>query len=159
MENTAHEAGKAILKQGIRIRIPVFFGLKLPLIINPLHPGTIVHLALQFEKLQKIDDSNNMITELLRVGKNLKIHSKMVAIAAMNGPVKISIFSRVISWIVRWGVKDNEELLAYVSIVYKQMDPERFFFITTLTMGMNFLSKKEKDQAENQKAETASGVQ
>ena len=100
-----------------------------------------------------------MVTELLRVGKNLKIHSKMVAIAALNGPVKIALFSKFLSWIIRWGVEDNERLLAYVSIVYKQMDPERFFFITTLTKGMNFLSKKEKGQAENQKAETASGAQ
>lgn len=159
MENTAYEAGKAILKQGIRIKIPFFFWLKIPLVIKPLHPGTVVHLAMQYEKLQDIDDSNNMITELLRVGKNLKIHSKMVAMAALNGPVKIALFSRFIAWVIRWGVKDNEEMLAYVSIVYKQMDPERFFFITTLTKGMNILSKKEKSQAESQKAEIAFGAQ
>ena len=138
------EAGDILLNQGIRFKVPFFFWLKLPLTIRPLHPGTIIAISQQVLKLKQVDEAENMVVELLKAGENLKTHCKIVAIGALNNPVKIKLFSRFLTWLLQWRVKDNTELLAYVSLVYKQLDAERFFFIMTLTKGMNFLNRKEK---------------
>jgi len=151
------ESGSVLLDQGIRFKIPFFFWLKLPLTIRPLRPGTITAISQQVLLLEQVEESENMVQELLKTGNNLAIHCRIVAIGAMNGPFMIPLFTRIITWLLKWKIKSTAELLAYVSIVYRQMDAERFFFIMTLTKGMNFLNKKVVPESSGE--ETPSGEQ
>lgn len=140
------EAGGAIVDEGIRFKLPFFFWIKIPLTIRPLRPGTIVRISMEVLKMEKVSESENMIHEFLKAGKNLKNHAKIVALAALNNPVGIKLFSRLFTWLILWKVRDIRQLAVYVQIVYKQMESERFFFIMALTKGMNFLSKKQNQE-------------
>lgn len=145
-KKTQYEAGSTILGDGIKFRIPFWFGTKLTLTIRPLHPGTIVKISQQSTKIKDVFEDENMINELMKTGDNLRVFCRIVALGATNNPMKIRLFAGWLTRVLMWRVKSTQELYSYVSLVYRQMGAEHFFFIMTLTKGMNFLKKKTNGQ-------------
>ena len=145
-KKTQYEAGSTLLGDGIKFRIPFWFGTKLTLNIRPLHPGTIVKISQQSTKISDVYEDENMINELMKTGDNLKIFCRIVALGVLNNPVKIRMLAGWLTRVLMWRVTSTQELFSYVSLVYRQMGAEHFFFIMTLTKGMNFLKKKTNGQ-------------
>ena len=139
---TEYQAGSTIVDDGIRFRIPLFWGLQLPLTIRPLRPGTIVMISREVAQMKEVNEGEAMMQEMLRTGGNLRHICRIVALAATNSRMKTALFSRWLSRAIAWKVKSTEELFAYVSVAYRQMGAQHFFFIMALTRGMNFLEKK-----------------
>jgi hypothetical protein len=142
-----YEAGATILGDPIKFKIPFWFGTRLTLGIRPLKPGTIVRISQQTAQLTDVEESENMIHEMMKAGGNLKIFVRILALAILNHPVKIKLFAGVLSRMLLWRVPSTSELFAYISLVYKRMGAEHFFFIMTLTKGMTFLKKRTKAES------------
>lgn len=145
-KKTQYEAGSTLLGDGIKFSIPFWLGTKLTLNIRPLHPGTIVRISQQSTKISDVYEDENMINELMKTGDNLKIFCRIVALGVLNNPVKIRMLAGWLTRVLMWRVTSTQELFSYVSLVYRQMGAEHFFFIMTLTKGMNFLKKKTNGQ-------------
>lgn len=146
-KETQYEAGAAIMGDPIKFKIPFWFGTRLTLGIRPLKPGTIVRISQQTSRLIDVEESENMIHEMMKAGGNLKIFVRILALAILNHPVKIKLFAGVLSRILLWRVPSTSELFAYVNLVYRRMGAEHFFFIMTLTKGMTFLKKRTKTES------------
>ncbi len=156
-KQTIYEAGATLLNEPVRFKIKWWFGIKLPFGIRPLKPGTIVKISQQETRLKPVDESGQMIHELLLAGNNYKVFARIIAVAVLNHPVKIRLFSRWLSYFLLWNIPSTQDMLTLISLVYKQMGAEHFFFIMQLTQGMNFLKKRMK--TENTGAEKPSGEQ
>lgn len=152
-KQTQYQAGSTLLDEGIKFKIPFWLGTKLTLNIRPLHPGTIVKISQQAALLESVNEGEQMVAELMRSGGNLRRMCRIIALAALNSPGSMWMAP----WLTRvlmWRVRSTVELFGYTSLVYRQMGAEHFFFIMTLTKGMNFLRKRE---AENTAAAKPSG--
>jgi len=152
-KTTQYQAGSTILDEGVKFKIPFWFGTKLTLNISPLKPGTIVKISQQAAMLEDVNEGEQMVAELMRTGGNLRRFCRIIALAALNAPGRMWL-APWLSRVLMWRVRSTPELFGYTSLVYRQMGAEHFFFIMTLTKGMNFLRKKE---AENTAAAKPSG--
>ena len=141
------EAGATLLNEPIKFRIPFWFGTRLTLGIRPLRPGTIVKISQQTARLTDVEESENMIHEMMKAGGNLRVFARILALAILNDPVRIRLFARPLTRVIMWRVPSLAEMFAYVSLVYKQMGAEHFFFIMTLTKGMSFLKRRTKPES------------
>lgn len=148
---TEYQAGATIIGDGIKFRIPFWFGTRLTLNIRPLHPGTIIRISQQTTRIVDVDEGENMITELMKSGENMRVFCRIVALAALNNRLKIRLFTGMLTSVLMWRVKSLQELFAYSSLVYRQIGAEHFFFIMTLTKGMNFLKKKTAEKTGEEK--------
>jgi hypothetical protein len=150
-----YQAGSTLLDEGISFDVPIIGKKKIRLYVKPLRAGTIVKISQQVTRFQKINESDEMIAEMLAKGENLVPVSKIVAYGVLNSRIKIKLFGRILSNFLLWKVESLEYLFAYVSLVYRQMGAQHFFFIMALTKGMNFLERTKT--TENIAAEKPSG--
>ena len=141
-----YEAGSTLVHDGISFPVPFIFGTKLKIKIRPLLPGTIVRESMEVMKLKKAPSET--IDGLLDAGTNYKIFARMIAIAHINNRKPGTMLTRLLTWILLWKIKSPADMLAYVAIVYRQMDANRFFFIMVLTKGMNYLETKAENTGE-----------
>lgn len=153
-----YQAGSAIVDEGMFFKIPFWFGTKLKLTVKPLKPGTIVKISQVVTLLKKIDDADANVQEALRSGANLKAICRILALGCTNSRWKIAMLSGWLSRVLLWRVPNTQELFAYLSLVYRQVGAQHFFFIMALTGGMNFLEKKTTTEQEKTGEEKASGV-
>lgn len=154
-KQTQFAAGQTLLNEPVKFKVKWWFGIKLPMGIRPLHPGTIVKISQQETRLKDVNESENMIHEMLVTGANLRVFCRIVALAILNNPVKIALFTGMLTRLLMWRVETTQELFGLTAITYRQMGAEHFFFTMQLTKGMNFLKKK--IPTENTVAETHSG--
>lgn len=138
-ENTEYQAGATIVNDGIKFNVG-----KRSFTVKPLTPYTIVRISMEASLMKPIGESDNMIAEMLDKGKNLKHVARIVAIATLNKAWKIRLFGRMLAGYLLRNTENLEYLLSYLNVVYRQMSPHHFFFITTLTKGMNMMAKKQE---------------
>lgn len=150
MQNEEYFAGATLVNEGIEFDIP-FFGRKKTYNIKPLKPGTIVRISMLITKLQPIEDSENIISEFLAKGKNLKIIAKIIATSIINRNVFKMWKFRFYMWLLLDHVENIEYLYSYFLIVQRQMHPVFFYRIMSLTPAMNFLMKKARENQESNK--------
>jgi hypothetical protein len=156
-ESMEYQAGATLVDEGITFTVPIVDKIQRKFKIRPLKAGTIVKISQQVTKINQLQESDNMIQEMLEKGANLKPISKILAYAVLNNPVKIALFGRLLSHTLLWKVENMERLLANMTLAYRQMGAQHFFFIMALTKGMNFLEKK--TIAESSAAVKPSGAQ
>lgn len=135
------EAADALLDQGSKFKVRWIFGIMLPLQIRPLRPGTIVRLSRESTYLTEVNESENMIHEMLRTGGNLRVMAHMAATAIINRPGRFWLVGPLARLLLK-RVENTSEIFTLMAMVYKQMGAEHFFFTMQLTAGMNFLRKK-----------------
>jgi hypothetical protein len=141
-DNIEYQAGATLINDGITFDVQITRGWKKRFTIRPLHPGTIVKMSQQVTMLEPVSESENMIQEMMARGKNIRPISRILAYAVLNGRFKIALFGRLLSALLMWRVESMEYMLAYMTLAYRQMGAQHFFFIMALTKGMNFLEKK-----------------
>jgi hypothetical protein len=156
-ENMEYQAGATLVDEGITFDVPAIWGKKIRLSVKPLKAGTIVKISQQVTKLKPVNEEENIIQEMLANGESLKPIARIVAYGVLNSRLKIKLFGRIMADFLLWKVESLEYLFAYMSLVYRQMGAQHFFFIMALTKGMNFLQKK--TTPESNAAETRSGGQ
>ena len=154
-ESMEYQAGATLVNQGITFDVPIIGKIPCRLKIRPIKGGTIIYMSMQATKIKQIEESENMIQEMLSKGENLKPISRILAYAVLNNWILIPLFGRLLSYFLLWKVENMERLLAYMTLAYRQMSAQHFFFIMALTKGMNYLEKKTKQ--ENKEAAKPSG--
>ena len=147
-QTAEYQAGATLVDEGITFDVPIFGKRKIRLSVKPLKAGTIVKISQQAGKLTQVEESDNMIQEMLAKGENLKPIARIVAYGVLNSRLKIRLFGAILANILMWRVESLEFLFAYLSLVYRQMGAQHFFFIMALTKGMNFLKKKSPENSE-----------
>ncbi|HQE53251.1 MAG TPA: hypothetical protein PLD74_12895 [Prolixibacteraceae bacterium] len=142
MNETQYQAGAAIVDEGIKFKVPLFWGIKKTFLIRPLRPGTLVRISQQQARMKPLVEDENMVHELLGKGTNLRHVATMIALAAINRP----ILSRIKLWWYRWILLNYTEktadMFAYQSLVLRQMDAQFFFLIMASAKKMTFLEPK-----------------
>lgn len=141
-EETQYQAGAAIVDEGIKFKVPLFWGLSKTFTIRPLRPGTIVRISQQQTRMIPINDQENMMHELLAKGGNLRNIATIIALAAINRPV----VNRIRLWLYRWillnWTEKTSHLFSYQAIVFRQMDAQFFFLCMASAKKMTFLEPK-----------------
>lgn len=143
-----YQAGAALLNEPIKFKVPFLFGRKLTFGIRPQHPTTMVRIGMAETRLAEIDETENMMHELLQKSKNYKVFCRIIALGILNSPLKIFLFSKLLAWYLGWFVESSKEIYSYTMLIYKQTYPEHFFFTMALTGGMNMMKKKQEKSGE-----------
>lgn len=154
---TEYQAGATVVDEGISFKIPFWFGTKLKLTIRPIRGGTLVKMSMQVTKLKPINENESMVQEMLRSADNIRPICRIIALGCLTrSQIKTKLFAGILTNILLWKVESMEEMFAYLSIVYRQMSPQHFFFIMALTKGMNWMERK-NDQEKTGEAKPFGG--
>lgn len=157
IKNKEYQAGATLVDEGITFKVPLYFGIKVPLTIRPLRGGTLVRISQEVALMDDIDVENqNMIQELLKNGHQLKRIASVIAHAVINREFYKRPLFRFYRWLILNRVENLSYIFSYLSLVYRQIDAEHFFFIMASAKRMNHLAKKTK--TENSPEVKPSGV-
>jgi len=140
--NPEYQAGATIVDEGIKFIVPLVWGLKKTFTIRPLRPGTLVRISMQVSRMTALSENENMIHEIMQKGGNLKAVANIIAHAAINREQLTGLRRRWYRFILLNRVEKLSFLFSYLNIVFRQMDPQFFFLITTSVKRMNFLETK-----------------
>lgn len=110
--------------------------------INKQKLGTILKISKQVMNMGDLDPEEGVIQNLYRNADNIRLASRIVALAVLNSYWK-SFFYRILSFYFLHKL-DMKELSNLTKVVADQIGAQDFFFTMTLTRGMNFLTRKEK---------------
>lgn len=119
--------------------------------VNKQKLGTILKISKQVMNMGDLDPEEGVIQNLYRNAGNIRLASRIVALAVLNSYWK-NFFYRILSFFFLQKL-DMKELANLTKVVADQIGAQDFFFTMTLTRGMNFLTKKEKN-SEGGKAST-----
>lgn len=144
-KNAEYQAGATLVDEGIDFKTEPVFGKPVKLTIRPARPGTIARISQKTTLLDEIEEGS--IQEFMSKGKNLKIIAGIIATAIVNREVFKMWKYRWYKWLLLNRVKDSAHLYSYFLLVQKQMGPQFFFLIMSLTPAMNYLKKREKKEA------------
>lgn len=136
-----------ILEKGIGGKLSVkILGVRfsLNMKIKPLYLGTILLLAKEQEKIEKVDEGNEIIWDTFEKAENVKIFARCIAIAVLNDRTKIRLFSGILTRLILnyATVKDIHSLM---TIVVSQMNSRDFFFTTALIKGFKVVERKPQE--------------
>ena len=145
-----------LLNKGVKFNIGIrVFGIKIniPFRIKPLRLGTILFLSKQRLKLKEVSDEKEPVWEMFDKAENVKPFAKCVAISVLNSPLKIKIFSGLLSCFFLWKltIKEIQDIMA---VVVSQMNPRDFFFTTALVRGIQIVDRR-KTQNISQKKQSS----
>lgn len=109
------QAIDTMLEKGIRIKSGFIY-----LTIKQSYLGTLVHISKYVSKMKlndlQLGDINTVSQAYVSVHENALLLSKIVAIAVLNGKIKIKLFTWILSKYLLWNIKPDR-LLTMVSIV------------------------------------------
>jgi len=145
------KAAQIILHEPVRFWIPTKGLLKLlrirriPFFIYPLHPGTMIKISGQLNKLINADQDEFNAYPIKAgyelIGQNAKTMSLLVSYAILNTWWGILFFSRPMAFFLHWRVS-NSDLEKIMGIVLVQTDIKPFMNTIIYLRGLNVLSPK-----------------
>lgn len=157
IKNKEYQAGATLVDEGITFKVPLYFGIKVPMTIRPLRGGTLIRISQEVALMGDIDVENqNMIQELLKNGHEIKRIASVIAHAVINREIYKRPLFRFYRWLILNRVENMGYIFSYLSLVYRQIDAEHFFFIMASAKRMNHLQKK--TSADTSQAGKPSGV-
>lgn len=120
--------------------------------MKKLKLGTIVRISKQVLAMKEIDPEQSAIQSVYSNSVNLKYAARIIALALLNSFWLNWLHPILAKWLM--SRLDTTELTVLMKVVSSQIGAQDFFFTMTLTKGMNFLKKREKDsEGESQSTE------
>jgi hypothetical protein len=143
MKSQENKALDTLLDKGVEFKIVTrVFGVKLnvPFTIKPLRLGTILYLSKQRLKIQDVSDKKEILWEMFDKADNVRAIAKCIALAVLNSPVKIRLFTYPVYYLFLWNlsIKEVHDLM---TVVISQMNARDFFFITALVKGIQIVDR------------------
>lgn len=143
MKSQENKALDTLLDKGVEFKIVTrVFGVKLnvPFTIKPLRLGTILYLSKQRLKIQDVSDKKEILWEMFDKADNVRAIAKCIALAVLNSPVKIRLFTYPVYYLFLWNlsIKEVHDLM---TVVISQMNARDFFFTTALVKGIQIVDR------------------
>lgn len=111
--------------------------------LRKLRLGTIIQMSGHIAGMAEVNPELSMYQNLFNNPNSVKITSRIAALALLDSWL-LNWLSRPLAWYVRWNLS-MEELADLMKVIADNMGAKDFFFIMTLTKGMNFLRKTEAE--------------
>ena len=149
--NTEYQAGAALVNDGIKFPVSLWFGIKVHLNIKPCKPGTVVRISQKILQLEKVDVDHPTVQEFMGSGNNIKTIAGIVATAVINREFLKGWQYLPVKWLILNRVEDMEHLYSYFLLVQRQMGPLFFYRIMELTPAMNYLKRRDQENSGEEK--------
>lgn len=111
--------------------------------LRRLRLATIIQISGHIAGMDELNPELTMFQNLFNNPRNIKKSSRVAALALLDS-IFLNWLNRPLAWYIRWSLS-MEETAELMKVIAEKMGAKDFFFIMTLTKGMNFLKKIEAE--------------
>jgi hypothetical protein len=135
---------QTVLDEGVRFKIHVsspeilrWIGIRsIPLRMKNLNRGTLLKISPMILQLKIEFKKDSMLNAaIVGMGENMNLQSRIVAIAILNRPWRIKLFTRPLAWFLTWNL-DNKSMSQLMSVLIDKMQVQDFMTSIVLTGGL-----------------------